>query len=299
MNLLKTFTSTGNSVRKTEEERKAKKRVLTGKRKCAAKRPLHILVFMNDRMDYTPVTPYRRAIDAYFLKHQAATQEKLPPAGANKWEVLWVLAAVRVVFGLSDPDPTVLQALVSLHQATILGGNDSELIVYPSIKAICERLNRVPCFTSRHLFNLVQTGFVVWHDSPNGKRFSCRYADEKVAFGFDLSTLVDAPGAKEALIDFDYPKEGASRLAGDEDRFSQAAVDPVHRIAVYAADLRGLKRRPIRREALRDGTNLGRGKFRTFRVSVFHGHTALCAFLSYALLGKTLQIKTFITLNLG
>jgi replication initiation protein RepC len=142
-------------------------------------------------MDYTPITPFRRTIDAAILKHQAATQEELPPAGANKWEILRELAAARVAFGLSDRDLTVLQALVSFHQATILGGNDSELIVYPSNKAICERLNGMPCSTMRrHLSNLVQTGFVVRRDSPNGKRYARRYGDERVAFGFDLSPLV-------------------------------------------------------------------------------------------------------------
>ena len=142
-------------------------------------------------MDYTPVTPFRRTVDAAILKHQAATQEDLPPTGTNKWEVLRELAAARVAFGLSDRDLSVLQALVSFHQATILGGNESELIVHPSNKSICERLNGMPCSTMRrHLSNLVQTGFVVRRDSPNGKRYARRYGDEKIAFGFDLSPLV-------------------------------------------------------------------------------------------------------------
>lgn len=145
----------------------------------------------DQKMDYTPVTPFRRTIDAAILKHQAATQEELPPAGANKWEVLRELAAARVSFGLSDRDLTVLQALVSFHQATILGGNGALLIVHPSNKAICERLNGMPCSTMRrHLSNLVKTGFVVRRDSPNGKRYARRYGDENVAFGFDLSPLV-------------------------------------------------------------------------------------------------------------
>lgn len=95
------------------------------------------------------------------------------------------------VFGLSDRDLTVLQGLVSFHQATILGGNDDELVVYPSNKAICERLNGMPCSTMRrHLSNLVSTGFVVRRDSPNGKRYARRYGESKIAFGFDLSPLV-------------------------------------------------------------------------------------------------------------
>lgn len=160
-------------------------------RKSKVIRGPKIFVFVNDKMDYTPITPFRRTIDAAILKHQTAAQEDMPPAGTNKWEVLRELAAARVAFGLSDRDLTVLQALVSFHQATILGGNDCGLIVHPSNKAICERLNGMPCSTMRrHLSNLVQTGFVVRRDSPNGKRYARRYGDEKVAFGFDLSPLV-------------------------------------------------------------------------------------------------------------
>lgn len=141
-------------------------------------------------MDYTPVTPFRRPVNAAILKHQAAAQQEVPPSGVNKWEALRELGAARVAFGLTDRDLSVLQALVSFHQATILGGNNSELVVHPSNKAICERLNGMPCSTMRrHLANLVQTGFVVRRDSPNGKRYARRYGDEKIAFGFDLAPL--------------------------------------------------------------------------------------------------------------
>lgn len=141
-------------------------------------------------MDYTPVTPFRRPINAAILHYQAAAQQDLPPSGVNKWEALRELAAARIAFGLSDRDLSVLQALVSFHQATIIGGNHSETVVHPSNKAICERLNGMPCSTMRrHLANLVQTGFVVRRDSPNGKRYARRYGDEKIAFGFDLAPL--------------------------------------------------------------------------------------------------------------
>lgn len=141
-------------------------------------------------MDYTPVTPFRRPINAAILHHQAAAQQDLPQSGVNKWEALRELAAARIAFGLSDRDLSVLQALVSFHQATIVGGNHSETVVHPSNKAICERLNGMPCSTMRrHLANLVQTGFVVRRDSPNGKRYARRYGDEKIAFGFDLAPL--------------------------------------------------------------------------------------------------------------
>ncbi len=167
-------------------------------------------------------------MDAAILTHQAATEAELPPAGANKWEVLRELAAARIAFGLSDRDLSVLQALVSFHQATILGGNNAELIVYPSNKAICERLNGMPCSTMRrHLSNLVQTGFVVRRDSPNGKRYARRYGDEKVAFGFDLSPLVRR---------FQEVCEAAETIRAAEDRYKRLRAT----VSLMRRDLAGL-----------------------------------------------------------
>ncbi|MGH1369555.1 MAG: plasmid replication protein RepC [Maritimibacter sp.] len=142
-------------------------------------------------MDYTPVTPFGRTIDAVMLKHHAAAQADLPPQGANKWEVLRELSTARVAFGLSDRDLSVLQALVSFHPGAILGGNEGNLVVHPSNASICERLNGMPCSTMRrHLGHLVSAGVIVRRDSPNGKRYARRFGDEKVAYGFDLSPLV-------------------------------------------------------------------------------------------------------------
>ena len=93
------------------------------------------------------------------MKHQSEAGEDLPPSGANKWEVLRELAAGREAFGLTDRDLTVLQVLVSFHQATILGGNESDIVIHPSNRAICERLNGMPCSTMRrHLAHLVLAG---------------------------------------------------------------------------------------------------------------------------------------------
>ncbi|RYG89956.1 replication initiation protein [Loktanella sp. IMCC34160] len=187
-------------------------------------------------MDYTPVTPFRRTVDAAILKHRMAAQEELPPTGANKWEVLRELAAARVAFGLSDRDLTVLQALVSFHQATILGGNEGDPIVHPSNRSICERLNGMPCSTMRrHLSNLVQTGFILRRDSPNGKRYARRYGDEKVTFGFDLSPLVRR---------FQEVCEAAEVVRAAEERFQRlrSAVSLMRRdlagLAEYGRSLR-------------------------------------------------------------
>lgn len=142
-------------------------------------------------MDYTPVSPFRRTLDAVILKHQARTHTELPPSGVNKWEALRELSAAREAFGLTDRDMTVLQALVSFHQATILGGNDTDLVVHPSNNSICERLNGMPASTMRrHLGRLVHAGVVIRRDSPNGKRYARRFGEEKIVYGFDLTPLV-------------------------------------------------------------------------------------------------------------
>lgn len=179
-------------------------------------------------MDYTPVTPFRRPINAAILHYQAAAQQDLPPSGVNKWEALRELAAARIAFGLSDRDLSVLQALVSFHQATIVGGNHSETVVHPSNKAICERLNGMPCSTMRrHLANLVQTGFVVRRDSPNGKRYARRYGNEKIAFGFDLAPLAQR---------FVEVCEAAEAVRAAEERYKRLRTT----VSLMRRDLAGL-----------------------------------------------------------
>ncbi|MEP3302492.1 MAG: plasmid replication protein RepC, partial [Roseibium sp.] len=61
---------------------------------------------------------------------------------------------------------------------------------FPSNKAICERLNGMPCSTMRrHLARLVEAGLLQRRDSPNGKRYVRKHGEDRVAFGFDLSPL--------------------------------------------------------------------------------------------------------------
>ncbi len=143
-------------------------------------------------MDYTPVTPFRRMVDAALLQHQARSrQQDLPESGVNKWELLRELAAARTAYNLSDRDLAVLQALVSFHPGALLDPRQGNLIVHPSNASICERLNGMACSTMRrHLSHLVCAGIVLRRDSPNGKRYARRYGDQKIAFGFDLLPLV-------------------------------------------------------------------------------------------------------------
>ena len=141
-------------------------------------------------MEYTPITPFKRLVDAAVLKHQAHTKQELPAERPNKYEVLKHLTTAREVYDLSDRDLSILQGLLSFHQGKTLEGDDG-LIVYPSNRSLCERLQGMPEPTlRRRLARLVGAGIIVRRDSPNGKRYASGFGADKVAFGFDLTPLV-------------------------------------------------------------------------------------------------------------
>ena len=142
-------------------------------------------------MEYTPITPFRRAMSAADVAALAPVVEPEDMPGVNKWEALRELGAARTTFELSDRELAVLQVLIGVYPETILGDHPDGLVVFPSNAAICERLNGMPCSTMRrHIARLVNAGFIQRRDSPNGKRFSRRYGDTREAFGFDLTPLV-------------------------------------------------------------------------------------------------------------
>lgn len=112
--------------------------------------------------------------------------QKTPLKPVGKWQILRELSVARRVFGLSERALGVLQALLSFHREDDLVPGKAQ-VVFPSNKAICERLHGMACSTMRrHLAALIDGGFLRRQDSPNGKR----YAREAVAFGFDLSPLL-------------------------------------------------------------------------------------------------------------
>ncbi|MGQ0565235.1 MAG: plasmid replication protein RepC [Gemmobacter sp.] len=142
-------------------------------------------------MGYIPITPFRRTVDAGLFERQKHARAEFPPGGVNKWEVLRELSAARVTFGLGDRDMAVLQALLSFCPETILAGNSLDLVVHPSNRSICERLNGMPESTMRrYLAHLVEAGVLLRRDSPNGKRYARHFGEDKEAFGFDLTPLV-------------------------------------------------------------------------------------------------------------
>ncbi|WP_146592489.1 plasmid replication protein RepC [Puniceibacterium confluentis] len=140
-------------------------------------------------MEYTPISPFMRPISHAHLRVIERPEASVPGRPVNKWELLRELSKAQAAFGVSERDLTVLQGLLSFFPDDALGGN-AEMVVFPSNKAICERLNGMPCSTMRrHLARLVEAGLLQRRDSPNGKRYVRKHGEERFAFGFDLSPL--------------------------------------------------------------------------------------------------------------
>jgi replication initiation protein RepC len=140
-------------------------------------------------MEYTPISPFMRPISHAHLRVVERPEASVPGKPVSKWELLRELSKAQSAFGVSERDLTVLQGLLSFFPDDVLGGN-AEMIVFPSNKAICERLNGMPCSTMRrHIARLVDAGLLMRRDSPNGKRYVRKHGEERVAFGFDLSPL--------------------------------------------------------------------------------------------------------------
>jgi len=140
-------------------------------------------------MDYTPLSPFMRPISHAHLRVIEEPETSVPGKPVNKWELLRELSKAQAAFGVTERDLTVLQGLLSFFPDDALGGN-AEMVVFPSNKSICERLNGMPCSTMRrHLARLVDAGLLVRRDSPNGKRYVRKHGEERVTFGFDLAPL--------------------------------------------------------------------------------------------------------------
>lgn len=140
-------------------------------------------------MEYTPVSPFMRPISHAHLRVIEKPETSLTGKPVNKWELLRELSKAQAAFGITERDLTVLQGLISFFPDDAFGGN-AEMIVFPSNKAICERLHGMPNSTMRrHLARLVVAGLLARRDSPNGKRYVRKRGNDRVAFGFDLSPL--------------------------------------------------------------------------------------------------------------
>lgn len=138
-------------------------------------------------------TPFgRRRLSRAMILAQRQAQALPQDAAVHKWKLFRALSEARDVFGVSDRSLSVLHALLSFHQETVLTGAEG-LIVFPSNQELSIRAHGMAAATlRRHLAALVETGLVIRRDSPNGKRYARRGGDGAVeqAFGFDLAPLV-------------------------------------------------------------------------------------------------------------
>ncbi|SFQ10697.1 plasmid replication protein RepC [Tranquillimonas alkanivorans] len=210
-------------------------------------------------MSYSPITPFRRTLDAIRLEHVDRFSGDLPCPRVDKWQVLRDLATGREAYGLSHRDITVLQALISFHPSSTLEIEHHPLVVHPANRTICERLNGMPCSTMRrHVAKLVEAGVILRRDSPNGKRYTRHYGATKVAYGFDLSPLMHraaefrdaAEAARENQARLRQQREVVSLLRRDLESLSVHGAAAVPEAENWDAhlDLAQLSARQLRRK---------------------------------------------------
>ena len=109
----------------------------------------------------------------------------------DRWKLLRALTEAREAYQLSSRSIAVLEALLSFYPDKMLDGN-VPLIVFPSNHELSMRLRGMSAPTiRRHIATLVEIGFILRRDSPNGKRFVRRDSNGEIAmaFGFDLAPL--------------------------------------------------------------------------------------------------------------
>jgi replication initiation protein RepC len=136
---------------------------------------------------------------ALFVQQERIRQARDIPSGGNhnsaaavdKWQILRSLTEAHGHFGLTDRTLSVLDALCSFHPERELEAT-AETVVFPSNAELSIRSRGMAGATlRRHLAALVQAGFIIRRDSPNGKRYARRGSTGAIedAFGFDLSPL--------------------------------------------------------------------------------------------------------------
>lgn len=145
-------------------------------------------------MNQSPLsTPFgRRSLTLAMVAAQKAAVTGSSAVAVPKWKLYRAIAETKPAHGLSDRTLSVLNALLSCHPETDLAPG-RPLVVFPSNRELSLRAHGMAAATlRRHLSALVEAGFVVRRDSPNGKRYARKGEDGAidVAFGFDLAPLV-------------------------------------------------------------------------------------------------------------
>lgn len=118
---------------------------------------------------------------------------------ADRWKLLRALTEARDSYALSHRTIAVLEALASFHPDHLMDGGEP-LIVFPSnIELSLRTRGMSPATLRRHIAALVDGGFIMRRDSPNGKRYVRRddLGDVAEAYGFDLSPFILRAGEIE------------------------------------------------------------------------------------------------------
>lgn len=155
-------------------------------------------------------TPFgRRSLSLAMVAAQSSTRAFIANPDASetvvhKWRLFRALTEAKAPLGVTDRALSVLHALLSFHQETVLtlpekvaNGSESEaapgIVVFPSNKELSIRAHGMaPATLRRHIAMLVDAGLIIRRDSPNGKRFARRGQGGGIdeAFGFDLTPLI-------------------------------------------------------------------------------------------------------------
>jgi replication initiation protein RepC len=164
---------------------------------------------------HAPTTPFgRRTLTLAHVATQMLAKSRPADKVVHKWILFRAICTAKLRLGVSDRALSVLNALLTFHPDTTLGGDD--LIVFPSNAQLSLRAHGMtPATLRRHVAVLVDAGLVCRRDSPNGKRYVRRNAggDIEIAFGFDLSPLVARADEIEALADAVAVEDRALKLA--------------------------------------------------------------------------------------
>src|ERR1700727_3129062 len=174
-----------------------------------------------------PTTPFgRRTLTLAHVAVQMAASGRPPDKVVHKWQIFRAICTARPRLGVSERSLAVLNALLSFHPETTLTGDD-ELIVFPSNEQLCLRTHATAAASLRRLLAvLVDAGFIVRRDSPNGKRYARkgRGGEIKLAFGFDLAPLVVRAEEFERLAEEIEAEVRAVRLAKERITLCRGAI---------------------------------------------------------------------------
>lgn len=137
-------------------------------------------------------TPFgRRSLTLAHVATQALANARPVDKVVHKWILFRAVCTAKARLGVSDRALAVLNALLTFHPDTTLGGE--ALIVFPSNAQLSLRSHGMaPATLRRHLAVLVDAGLICRRDSPNGKRYARRGngGEIETAYGFDLGPLV-------------------------------------------------------------------------------------------------------------